>query len=179
MAKSKKRKPAKQTSLATIPGTLVLVGAGKMGGAMLDGWLGLKLPPKKVVMIEPQPSKAIKALARRGVRINPKGKIGNVAALVDRGEAADRAARPCRRWRRWSGPRPSWCRSWPGGRSAFLEQALPDAAIVRAMPNTPAAIGRGITVAVPNRRVERRRRASWRTRCWPRPARSNGPMTRR
>jgi len=35
----------------------------------------------------------------------------------------------------------------------FLERSLPNAAIVRAMPNTPAAIGRGITVAVGNRRV--------------------------
>ena len=35
----------------------------------------------------------------------------------------------------------------------FLEQALPQAMVVRAMPNTPAAIGRGITVAVGNRRV--------------------------
>jgi pyrroline-5-carboxylate reductase len=36
----------------------------------------------------------------------------------------------------------------------FLEQHLPNAAIVRAMPNTPAAIGRGITVAVGNHRVK-------------------------
>jgi pyrroline-5-carboxylate reductase len=36
---------------------------------------------------------------------------------------------------------------------AFLEKTLPGAAIVRAMPNTPAAIGRGITVAVGNSRV--------------------------
>ena len=64
----------KATSLASIPGTLVLVGAGKMGGAMLDGWLARGLPPKKVVVIEPQPSKAIKALAKRGVRINPQGR---------------------------------------------------------------------------------------------------------
>jgi hypothetical protein len=35
----------------------------------------------------------------------------------------------------------------------FLESHLPDAAIVRAMPNTPAAIGRGITVAVGNARI--------------------------
>ena len=61
-------------SLASIPGTLVLVGAGKMGGAMLDGWLARRLPPKKVVVLEPQPSKAIKALAKRGVRINPQGR---------------------------------------------------------------------------------------------------------
>src|SRR5712691_7317012 len=81
MAKSAK-KLVKQESLAAIPGALVLVGAGKMGGAMLDGWLARKLPPKKIIVLEPQPSKAIKALARRGVRINPKGKVGDVAAIV-------------------------------------------------------------------------------------------------
>src|SRR5947208_14322043 len=78
MAKSKRP----TSSLASIPGTLVLVGAGKMGGAMLEGWLARKLPPKKVVVIEPQPSKQIKALAKKGVRINPKGDIGKVAAMV-------------------------------------------------------------------------------------------------
>ena len=41
----------------------------------------------------------------------------------------------------------------------FLEAALPAAALVRAMPNTPAAIGRGITVAVPNARVAAAQRA--------------------
>ena len=83
MAKS--RNSAKQESLAAIPGALVLVGAGKMGGAMLDGWLARKLPPKKLVVLEPLPSKAIKALARRGARINPKKLdrgIGRVAAVV-------------------------------------------------------------------------------------------------
>src|ERR1043166_3067517 len=81
MAKSAK-KSAKQESLAAIRGVLVLVGAGKMGGAMLDGWLARKLPPKKVIVLEPQPSKAIKSLAKRGVRINPRGDVGPVAALV-------------------------------------------------------------------------------------------------
>ena len=40
-----------------------------------------------------------------------------------------------------------------GPKLGFLQGALGDLAIVRAMPNTPAAIGRGITVAVPNARV--------------------------
>jgi pyrroline-5-carboxylate reductase len=145
-------KTAKQHSLASISGTLVLVGAGKMGGAMLDGWLARKLPPKKVVVLEPQPSKAIKALARRGVRINPKGKIGNVAALVVavKPQSAPEALPPL-------APlvgRKTVVVSIMAGRTlAFLERALPDAAIVRAMPNTPAAIGRGITVGVGNARA--------------------------
>ena len=152
MSKSKKRKSAKPNSLASIPGTLVLVGAGKMGGAMLDGWLALKLPPKKVVVIEPQPSKAIKALARRGVRVNPKGKIQNVAALVIavKPQVAPDAVAPLASL---VGPKTIVVSIMAGRTLAFLEQALPGAAIVRAMPNTPAAIGRGITVAVPNARV--------------------------
>jgi pyrroline-5-carboxylate reductase len=145
-------KTAKQDSLASIPGTLVLLGAGKMGGAMLEGWLARKLPPNKVVVLEPQPSKAIKALVKRGVRLNPKGKIGPAAAIVI-------AVKP------QSAPdalpalvplvtRNTVAVSIMAGRTlSFLERALPDAAIVRAMPNTPAAIGRGITVAVGNRRV--------------------------
>ena len=152
MAKSKKRKSAKQTSLATIPGTLVLVGAGKMGGAMLDGWLALKLPPSKVVIIDPQPAKPIKALARRGVRINPKGKIGNVAALVVavKPQVAPDAVPPLAAL---VGPKTVVVSIMAGRTLKFLEHALPGAAIVRAMPNTPAAIGRGITVAVPNAKV--------------------------
>ena len=144
MAKSRK-----QNSLAAMPGTLVLVGAGKMGGAMLDGWLALKLPPRKVVVIEPQPTKSIKALARRGVRINPRGKIGNVAALVIavKPQVARDAVPPLAPL---IGPKTVVVSIMAGRTLKFLEQTLPGAAIVRAMPNTPAAIGRGITVAVPN-----------------------------
>jgi pyrroline-5-carboxylate reductase len=145
-------KTAKVTSLATIPGTLVLVGAGKMGGAMLDGWLARKLPSKKVVVIEPQPSKAIKALVKRGIRLNPKGKLGEVAAMVIavKPQSAAEAMPPLREL---AGKRTVAVSIMAGRTLSFLEQALPGAAIVRAMPNTPAAIGRGITVAVGNTKV--------------------------
>jgi pyrroline-5-carboxylate reductase len=149
MAKSAKT----SNSLAAVPGTLVLVGAGKMGGAMLDGWLARKLPPKKVVVLEPQPSKAIKALGKRGVRINPKDRIGTIAAMViavkpqTAPEALPLLASMI--------DRNTVVVSIMAGRTlGFLENNLPGAAIVRAMPNTPAAIGRGITVAVGNNRVK-------------------------
>ena len=152
MAKS--AKPV--SSLASISGTLVLVGAGKMGGAMLEGWLARKLPPKKVVVIEPQPSKAIKALVKRGLRINPtldrKRGIGDVAAMVvavkpqTAPEALPAVAGLV-------GGKTVVVSIMAGRTIGFLEDNLPGAAIVRAMPNTPAAIGRGITVAVPNARV--------------------------
>jgi pyrroline-5-carboxylate reductase len=143
---------AKPTSLASISGTLVLVGAGKMGGAMLDGWLARKLPPKKVVVLEPQPSKAIKALSRRSVRINPKGAIENVVALVIavKPQIAPQALPPLAAL---VGARTVVVSIMAGRTLGFIEKHLPGSAAVRAMPNTPAAIGRGITVAVGNSRV--------------------------
>jgi pyrroline-5-carboxylate reductase len=145
-------KSAKQESLAAISGTLVLVGAGKMGGAMLDGWLGRGLLPKRVIVIEPQPSKAIKALARRGVRINPKGGVGKVAALVVavKPQTAPDALPPLAALIQ---PATIVVSIMAGRTLGFIEKHLPSAPVVRAMPNTPAAIGRGITVAVGNRRV--------------------------
>ena len=69
------------SSLQNFSGTLVLVGAGKMGGAMLEGWLALGLDPKKIAIREPQPSDEIKALAARGVRINPDA-IGDASVII-------------------------------------------------------------------------------------------------
>jgi pyrroline-5-carboxylate reductase len=146
-------KSAKQNSLATIPGALVLVGAGKMGGAMLDGWLARKLPPKKVIVLEPQPSKAIKALGKRGIRINPKGDVGPVAALVI-AVKPQTAPDALPLLAALIDPKTVVVSIMAGRTLGFLERHLPNAAIVRAMPNTPAAIGRGITVAVGNARVK-------------------------
>src|ERR1700681_2890502 len=60
-----------QTSLDDFDGTLVLVGAGKMGGAMLEGWHRLGLKFDNIVAIEPQPAPEIITLGQRGLRINP------------------------------------------------------------------------------------------------------------
>jgi len=58
-------------ALSDLSGTIVLVGAGKMGGAMLEGWLALGLDPARVIAIEPQPAPELAALAGRGLRLNP------------------------------------------------------------------------------------------------------------
>jgi pyrroline-5-carboxylate reductase len=146
-------KSPKQNSLASLPGTLVLIGAGKMGGAMLDGWLARKLPPKKVVVLEPQPSKQIKALAKRGVRINPKGAIDNVAAMVI-AVKPQTAPEVLPALSSLAGPKTVVVSIMAGRTLGFLEKHFSKSAVVRAMPNTPAAIGRGITVAVGNAKVK-------------------------
>jgi pyrroline-5-carboxylate reductase len=137
---------------------LVLVGAGKMGSAMLDGWLARGLGPKKIIVIEPQPVRAIKALARRGVTLNPKGKTKPASAVVIavKPQTAPEAVPPLA----IHAGKGTLVLSIMAGRTlAFLQSALPpETAIVRAMPNTPAAIGRGITVAVANGKVSARQR---------------------
>src|SRR6187549_2458634 len=72
-------------------GILVLVGAGKMGGAMLEGWLALGLDPARIAIIEPKPSDAITALAARGVRLNPAS-IDDATVIVIAIKPQDAAA---------------------------------------------------------------------------------------
>src|SRR6476661_7274552 len=68
--------------LGNITKTIVLVGAGKMGAALLQGWLVRGLDPAKLAVLEPQPADDIKALAARGVQINPSNKVADAGAIV-------------------------------------------------------------------------------------------------
>src|SRR5260370_6614730 len=66
--------------LAQLNGPIVLAGAGKMGGAMLAGWLARGLDARQVAVLEPKPSREISALAAKGIRLNPSPKdVGAVA----------------------------------------------------------------------------------------------------
>ena len=69
-------------TLQNLHGTIALAGAGKMGGAMLTGWLAGGLDAKRVVVIEPHPSPEISALAAQGIRLNPAKDAGEVDTLV-------------------------------------------------------------------------------------------------
>src|ERR1700730_4517777 len=149
----------KPRPLANLSGTILLAGAGKMGSAMLEGWLALGLAPGMIAVIEPQPSREIAALGARGLRLNPpREALGDVAAVVI-------AVKP-----QVAGEVVPALAPFVGGSSVvvsimagrtlqFLAAGFPRAAIVRAMPNTPAAIGRGMTVAVANARVSDAQRA--------------------
>jgi pyrroline-5-carboxylate reductase len=145
-------------ALQDITGTIVLAGAGKMGGAMLSGWLARGLDAKSVAVIEPYPSDEIRALLTKGIHLNPApSDIGGVATLVV-------ALKP--QMFREAGPA---LKSFVGSSTlvvsimagttiAALEEVC-GGSVVRAMPNTPAAIGRGITVAVAANNVSPAQRA--------------------
>ena len=145
------------STLQDIAGTIALAGAGKMGGAMLMGWLAGGLEAERVVVIEPMPSAEIDALAAKGIRLNPKD-ASTVETLVvavkpqsfrEAGSALKARVAPS-----------TLVVSIMAGTPMKSLQEVCGGAVVRAMPNTPAAIGRGITVAVAAGNVSAAQRAT-------------------
>ncbi|WP_246799682.1 pyrroline-5-carboxylate reductase [Bradyrhizobium sp. CCBAU 51753] len=130
-----------------------------MGGAMLTGWLAQGLAPERVVVIDPYLSPEISALAAKGVRLNPKAQdIGAVDTLVVavKPQSFREAGAALKAF---VGPASLVVSIMAGTTIAALEEVV-GGAVVRAMPNTPAAIGRGITVAVPAKTVTAAQRAT-------------------
>lgn len=138
-----------------LPSSLVLVGAGKMGSAMLDGWLALGLSPSRVVAVDPGLNDdAREALAAKGISIAASAqdvRPPEVLVLAIKPQMLDAAADSLSGL---IGPQTLVISVLAGKTIADLQSRCPAArAIVRAMPNTPAAVGRGITALVANRDV--------------------------
>ena len=133
------------------PARLVLVGAGKMGGAMAQGWLDAGLPARSLTIIEPNPSPEIAALAAdRGVALNARSADAppEMLVLAVKPQSLDQVAPQISQF---AGERTLLLSVIAGKTIANLLARLPHArAVVRAMPNTPAAIGRGVTAAFAN-----------------------------
>lgn len=134
-------------------GPVLLAGAGKMGAAMLSGWLARGLSPRDVLIQEPQlAGDAAELAAQHGITVSsffeslaqPPAVI--IAAVKP--QVMEQVFPPLGKL---AGPN-SVVLSIAAGKSiaSFEKHLKPGAAVVRAMPNTPAAIGRGITGAVAN-----------------------------
>ena len=125
---------------------LVLLGCGKMGSAMLQGWLSNGLPATSVYVLDPHPSDWLKAT---GVHLN--------AGLPEAPAVVLLAVKP-----QMMGEALPQLAAMGGGKTLFVTVAAGitietyarllggDTPLVRAMPNTPAAVGRGITAIVGN-----------------------------
>jgi pyrroline-5-carboxylate reductase len=135
-------------ALKNFQGSLVLAGAGKMGGAMLSGWLDGGLDAERVTIIEPYPSDDTRGFVARGVQLNPDiESIGTTDVLVLAVKPQMfRDAGP--QLRAMAGASTLVVSIMAGTTIAGLTEVC-GGKVIRAMPNTPAAIGRGITVAVP------------------------------
>lgn len=132
---------------------LVLLGCGKMGGAMLDGWLAGGLPASAVTVLEPKPSAALEARVTEGLRLNGELPADPAVAILAVKPQMMGAALP--QLAELGGGGTLFVSIAAGTTLATLADALgAGTPIVRAMPNTPAAVGRGITALIGNASVD-------------------------
>lgn len=147
--------------LASFSGRLALVGAGQMGGALLNGWLDLGLAPRRITVVDPRPPVNVQAIMEAaGVGYSPlaEGPPADVVVLAVKPQIADEVmplTKPL------VGPATTIVSVMAGKTIAGMAKVFgSDAAIVRTIPNTPAAVGRGVTGAFANDRVDPARRAT-------------------
>jgi pyrroline-5-carboxylate reductase len=145
-----------------LDGDLVLAGAGNMGGAMLAGWLEGGLDPKRIVVQDPSPPPRIaELLAKHGVKtvttLSPSQTPPAVLLMAVKPQIMDEVFPPLAKL---AGPDTVVLSIAAGKTIAGFERHLPKgSAVVRSIPNTPASVGRGITVAAANAHVTQRQKA--------------------
>ena len=136
------------------------VGAGKMGGALVEGWLARGLKPQALTLIDPAPPDAIAALARRsGIRLltaPPEDETAGVLLLAVKPQIMGKVLTGLSAH---VGADTLVLSIAAGKTIADIASSLAvPAAVIRAMPNTPAAIGLGMTVLVADRRTREAQR---------------------
>ena len=133
-----------------LPGSMLLLGCGKMGGAMLRGWLARGVPGSQLYVVDTNP-RDLDDIVAAGVTIVtspaalPAGFQPAIVLLAIKPQFMDQALPDYRRFAR---SQTLFLSIAAGKTLAYLRQQLGEATIVRAMPNTPAAIGRGMSVIV-------------------------------
>jgi pyrroline-5-carboxylate reductase len=141
-----------------LPSSLILVGAGKMGGSMLEGWLKVGMKPEGVTVLDPRPSEEMTRFCREnGIALNPASPAApDVLVLAIKPQMLDEAAPALNGT---LGPQTLIISILAGKTIGDLRSRLPaSGAIVRAMPNLPASIGRGATGAAVNEKVSETQR---------------------
>jgi pyrroline-5-carboxylate reductase len=145
-----------------LKGLLLLAGAGKMGGALLAGWLARGLDPQRVLVQDPAPPPEVKALLEKhGLAAYPwidvLAEPPAVIVMAVKPQSIEDVLRPLAKM---AGPDTLVLSIAAGRTIRSLEACLPaGTAVVRSIPNTPAAIGCGITVCCPNAHVTGDQRA--------------------
>ena len=137
-----------------VSGPIVLVGAGNMGGAMMRGWIAAGLDRNDLVVVDPSPRpEALDYIRKHGLRhlAEPSGDVTAGALFI--AVKPQMMARVLPGLRAMKGDETVSVSIAAGTTMATLEQHLGRGAVVRAMPNTPAMVGRGITAAVANQRA--------------------------
>lgn len=133
---------------------LLLIGCGKMGGAMLQGWLKAGLSGSAVMIVDPfltDVAEIEDGCIAESISDLPQGLNPGFVVLAVKPQMMDQAVADLKSLN----CQDTLFLSIAAGKTiGYFEQRLgQNAAIIRAMPNTPAAIGRGITVGCANKNV--------------------------
>jgi pyrroline-5-carboxylate reductase len=135
---------------------LALIGAGKMGSALLKGWLDRGLDPKAVVVVDPSPPADSTAyLASVGIKPQAAPSTGGTAKVIVVAVKPQIIADMLPTLRAFVSKDTVALSIAAGTTLKNLKAGLGDIAIVRSIPNTPAQVGRGITVAIANARTDK------------------------
>ena len=131
-------------------GTILLVGCGQMGGALLEGWFKRGMSPVDAMVVEPAgrdavaPCKTHRALSCvASVRDVPRDLHPDVILFAVKPQVAD-AVVP--EYRTFIAEQPVILSVIAGKTTGYFRERLGTDAVVRAMPNTPAAIGKAISM---------------------------------
>jgi pyrroline-5-carboxylate reductase len=130
-------------------GPVLLVGCGKMGGAMLEGWLARSLLSSGLHLVEPDAAAVAAFRGRPGIACHasldalPAELAPEIVVLAVKPQTTPSVLPMLARFKA-----ATFLSIMAGKRIAGLSQALGGAVVVRSMPNTPSAVGRGMTVAV-------------------------------
>ncbi len=145
-----------------LSGPLLVAGAGKMGGALIERLLARGLNPALIRVQDPAPAAEVASLlARHGIAAEAEiSALPSPPAIIlaaVKPQVMDQVFAPLGRL---AGP-DTLVLSIAAGRSiASFERLLPPAtAVIRAMPNTPAQVGRGVTACFANASTTERHRA--------------------
>lgn len=143
----------------TRSGGIILAGGGKMGSALLTGWLKSGVKAAEVHVVEPD-GEAAGRLAALGVNVATEA-----SELPQAAETVIFAVKPqimnevVPHYKRLAGAETVFLSIAAGCKIALFESHLGAVPVVRAMPNTPAAIGLGMTVACANKYVSAAQKA--------------------
>lgn len=144
-----------------VGGQILVAGAGNMGGALISGFLERGIPPQSIIVQDPAPPPAVANLLGeksivRHAEITSLATPPAVILVAVKPQIMEQAFPPLARL---AGPSTVVLSVAAGRTIASFERHLPaKTAVIRSIPNTPAAIGRGITVAVANKHVTPRQR---------------------
>lgn len=154
--------PHHATPPSALPASLILVGAGKMGGALLEGWIRLGIPGERLTVIDPNASPVLVSMCEQhGIALNPSlSRLGaaDVVVLGIKPQMLDSAAATVSQI---VDGRTLLISILAGKTISDLRVRLPVVTcVVRCMPNLPASVQRGVTGAAPSPEVTQAQRAT-------------------